>query len=83
VKLFVGNLNLQTTSEDLNVVFQAFGAVKTAVVMMNPTTGEGHGYGFVEMLNDADALSAMQNLDGYRFMERPLRVLRQTAISHP
>jgi RNA recognition motif-containing protein len=77
MKLFVGNLDLQTTSEDLSVVFEAYGTVSTAMVAKNPATGEGHGYGFVEMADEDEARSALRNLDGFQLMERPLRVLQR------
>jgi RNA recognition motif-containing protein len=77
MKFFVGNLDLQATKEDLAGIFSTFGTVATAMIAKNAATGEGHGYGFVEMLDEIEATSALEHLDGFRLMDRPLRVLQR------
>jgi len=46
-KLFVGGLSFSTTDVTLRQYFEAFGAVKEAVVMRDPATHRSRGFGFV------------------------------------
>lgn len=46
-KLFVGRLPPQTTDADVHQYFASFGAVSSAVVMMDSITGRSRGFGFV------------------------------------
>lgn len=75
MKLYVGNLDLQAKSHDIDLLFQAYGSVASANVAMNHATGEGHGYAYVEMNSEREAKSALEHLDGTQFMSRPLTIL--------
>jgi RNA-binding protein Musashi len=46
-KIFVGRLPPQTTDADVHQYFASFGAVSSAVVMMDSLTGRSRGFGFV------------------------------------
>jgi hypothetical protein len=48
-KLYVGNLGAGTTDEQLKAMFERFGPVTSARVVMDATTGKPKGFGFVEM----------------------------------
>ena len=63
-RLYVGNLGYSVTSEALQELFEQFGAVRSAQVLIERETGKSRGFGFVEMDDDADADAAIQNLDG-------------------
>ncbi|KAI9203198.1 uncharacterized protein BJ171DRAFT_425619, partial [Polychytrium aggregatum] len=58
--LFIRNLAFETTEEDLDECFSAFGQVQYAVVTMDHNTGRSRGTGFVafEEKSDADACLA-------------------------
>jgi cold-inducible RNA-binding protein len=56
--IYVGNLSPRTTGETLKAAFAPFGAV-TAVNIIT-----GRGFGFVEMTNDAEGVSAISALNG-------------------
>lgn len=73
-KLFVGNLSWGTTSQSLQQAFEQFGTVTDAVVISDRDTGRSRGFGFVTFENDADAESAMQEMDGKDLDGRPIRV---------
>jgi hypothetical protein len=45
--LFVGNLSIVTTENDLREAFGAFGKVHDATLMMDRATGRPRGFGFV------------------------------------
>ena len=61
--LFVGNMSFQTTSADLKALFEPFGQLARVHVAMDRETGRARGFGFVEMINDAEAAAAIAALD--------------------
>jgi RNA recognition motif-containing protein len=61
-KLYVGNLDFQTTSEDLDRIFADHGTVKSALVITDRATGRSKGFGFVEMGSDQEAQAAVSAL---------------------
>src|SRR5689334_12862738 len=63
-KLFVGGLAYSKTNQDLQAMFEAFGAVASAVIIMDKFTNQSKGFGFVEMPNDEEAQEAIKALDG-------------------
>ncbi len=63
-KLFVGGLTYAKTSQDLQAMFEAFGAVQSAQVITDKFTNQSKGFGFVEMTNDDEAQAAIKALDG-------------------
>jgi RNA recognition motif-containing protein len=72
--IYVGNLVWDATADDLLALFQAFGAVARAQVITDRETGRSRGFGFVEMDNDQEAQTAIDNLNGTPFRGRPLTV---------
>ncbi len=72
-KLYVGNLNFKTTDDDLRNLFGQYGEVISARVILDRDTGRSKGFGFVEM-QEADALTSIQNLNGFSFSGREITV---------
>jgi RNA recognition motif-containing protein len=73
-RLYVGNLAYSVTSEDLQELFEQYGAVRSAQVLSDRETGRSRGFGFIEMDNDAEADAAIQALDGQDNQGRRLTV---------
>jgi RNA recognition motif-containing protein len=63
-RLYVGNLAYGVSSEDLQELFEQYGQVRSAQVLIDRETGRSRGFGFIEMDNDADAEAAIEALDG-------------------
>ncbi len=63
MRIFVAKLNFATTSDDLRELFEAFGEVDSAHVIMDEATGRSKGFGWVEMPNDDEAWGAINALD--------------------
>ncbi len=74
MKLYVGNLSFQTSSQDLEDLFAGIGSVESASVVEDRETGRSRGFGFVEMTNQADAEKAIADLDGQEFAGRNIKV---------
>lgn len=74
MNIFVAKLNFRTTSEELHGLFEQFGPVTSAKVIIDQETGKSKGFGFVEMVNDEDANHALQELNEAEFHERTIVV---------
>ena len=72
--IYVGNLPYDTTEDDLFEAFSAFGEVNRATLVSDRDTGRPRGYGFVEMIEDLEALEAIKQMHGAEFLGRPLTV---------
>ena len=72
--IYVGNLAWATTADDLRALFEPYGAVARAQVVMDRETGRSRGFGFVEMDNPAEAQKAIEALNGADHGGRTLTV---------
>jgi cold-inducible RNA-binding protein len=63
-KLYVGNLSFQTTENDLQDAFAAFGSVTEANLVMDRVSGRPRGFGFVTMSTPEEAQKAIDGLNG-------------------
>ena len=73
-KVYVGNLEYATTDQDLTKMFEPYGTVQTAQVIMDRDTGRSKGFGFVEMNSDQEAQAAIAALNGKEIGGRSLVV---------
>ncbi|MCH2375162.1 MAG: RNA-binding protein [Planctomycetes bacterium] len=70
-KLYVGNLPFSASEDEVRDLFSQYGEVQSVKLITDRETGRPRGFGFVEMEN---ADEAAQNLDGYAFDGRNLKV---------
>jgi RNA recognition motif-containing protein len=63
-KVYVGNLNYDTTEATLQALFEAHGKVTAVNVVTDRARGRSRGFAFVEMENDEAADAAIAALDG-------------------
>jgi len=73
-KLFVGSLDYSTTDSQLSEHFATIGKVLSAKVIVDKYTGQGKGFGFVEMETEEIAKEAMNKLDGSQLNGRAIAV---------
>ena len=62
IKIYVGNLSLDSTDGELQALFEAYGKVDCAEVIVDRFTRRSRGFGFIEMTNREDGLKAIQEL---------------------
>ena len=74
MKLYVGNLSFQTSSEDLQQLFAQAGTVESATVVEDRDTGRSRGFGFVEMASKEDGEKAIEQFNGTDLNGRNLTV---------
>jgi cold-inducible RNA-binding protein len=73
-KLYVGNLSFQTTENELQSAFGAFGTVTEAILVMDSMTSRPRGFGFVTMTTPEEAQKAIAGLNGKDFGGRAITV---------
>lgn len=74
MKLYVGNLAFQTSSEELQELFAQVGTVESASVVEDRDTGRSRGFGFVEMATKEEAQAAIEQFNGKEVNGRELKV---------
>jgi cold-inducible RNA-binding protein len=73
-KIFVGNLNFQTTQDDLRAAFSPYGTIDSVNVITDRDTGQPRGFAFVEMASKSEADNAINALNGTELNGRALNV---------
>ena len=73
-KLFIGSLDYSVTDLQLNDLFATIGKVLSAKVIVDRYTGQGKGFGFVEMENEETAKLAMNKLNGSKLAGRAIAI---------
>src|SRR4051794_27537269 len=74
MKLYVGNLSFNTTADDLQAAFQAFGTVTDVALISDRDTGNSRGFAFVTMGSRAEGKAAIDGLQGRELDGRALSV---------
>jgi RNA recognition motif-containing protein len=74
MKLYVGNISFNTTNQDLNELFGAFGTVQSSNIIEDRETGRSRGFGFVEMSSQAEGQAAIAEMNGKEIDGRTLKV---------
>jgi RNA recognition motif-containing protein len=64
MNIFVAKLSSRTRVEELQQAFSEFGEVVSAKIIIDRETGKSKQFGFVEMANDDEALTAIEQLNG-------------------
>jgi RNA recognition motif-containing protein len=73
-RLYVGNLNFRTTSDELREMFSQAGEVDNATVVEDRDTGRSRGFAFVEMATQEGAAAAIEMFNGKEYGGRSLTV---------
>jgi len=74
MNIYIGNLSYEVTEEDLKQAFEAFGEVESVKIIQDKYTNRSKGFGFVEMPDNADAQSAINDLNDTELKGRTLKV---------
>ena len=63
MNIYVGNLSDDVSEENLRQAFESLGQVTSARIIKDKYTGQSRGFGFVEMLEQAQAQAAIKSLN--------------------
>lgn len=77
MNIYVGNLSLEVTEEELRNYFAIFGGVLSVSIMNDKYIGSGQnrGYAFVEMAKISEGAAAINGLNGKRLRGRLIDVV--------
>ena len=83
MNIYVGNLSLETTEDELRQEFTAFGEVISVTIMNDKYIGSGQprGYGYVEMASKSEGATAIANLEGKKLRDRVVNVVEALPLS--
>jgi cold-inducible RNA-binding protein len=73
-KIFVGNLDFNTTRDEVESLFAQAGTVRDVFLPMDRETGRPRGFAFVEYESEEDAAKAIERFNGHELGGRALRV---------
>ncbi len=68
MNIYVGNLSYKIKEDSLKAMFDEFGEVESAKIIMDRFTDRSKEFGFVEMPNNSEADQAIKSLNG-KFIE--------------
>lgn len=74
INIYVGNLSFDASEGELKGLFETYGEVDSAKIIVDQFTGRSRGFAFVEMRNREEGLKAIQELDSKTVGGRSLKV---------
>lgn len=74
MNIYVGNLNYNLSEDELRQVFEEFGEVVSAKIIVDKYSGRSKGFGFVEMSDDEEANAAIAALNDSDVHGRNIKV---------
>lgn len=74
MNIYISQFALTWENKDLEKLFTPFGDVQSATIEMDAFTDKSRGFGFVEMVDDVQAMAAINALDKTTVEGRQLTV---------
>ena len=74
MKLYVGNLSFNTSTQDLEKMFSEIGTVESTNIIEDRETGRSRGFAFVEMSSKEEGQNAISTLNGKEIDGREMLV---------
>ena len=74
MNIYVGNLSYDATDITIREAFESFGQVTSARVIKDKYNGQSRGFGFVEMVEEAQAQAAIRSLNGKDLLGKQISV---------
>jgi RNA recognition motif-containing protein len=83
VNIYVGNLPLEVTEDELRRKFTVFGEVVSVAIMNDKYIGSGQprGYAFVEMLSQSEGKAAIAALNDETLRDMTINVIEALPLS--
>ena len=74
MNIYIGNLDYSLQEDDLKQIFGKYGEVTSVKIITDKFTGKGKGFAFVEMTEEKEATTAINELDGTEINGRNIKV---------
>ncbi|MFC2020464.1 RNA recognition motif domain-containing protein [Chloroflexota bacterium] len=83
MNIYVGNLSLEMTEDELRKEFTEFGEVISVTIMNDKYIGSGQprGYGYVEMALKSEGATAIASLEGKKLRNRVVNIVEALPLS--
>jgi RNA recognition motif-containing protein len=81
-KIYVGNLNYNTSEDDLRNTFSEYGTIESVNIITDRFSGQSKGFGFIEMGDADEAKRAIDAMDQQELGGRSLKVNEAKEKSH-
>lgn len=70
MNIYVSNLSFEVENSDLQALFEEFGEVSSASIILDKITRRSRGFGFVEMPKSEEAEAAIKEINGTQLKGR-------------
>jgi RNA recognition motif-containing protein len=74
MNIYVANIPFKSTESELKQLFQQYGEVTSAKIVIDKMTNRSRGFGFIEMADNTSAKEAINTLNGADFNGKELVV---------
>lgn len=74
MKLLIRNLPRTTSEEELQALFEPYGAIQSCTIILDKETGISKGFGFINMPKPGEAKAAVKMLNGFDLAGSKIRV---------
>jgi RNA recognition motif-containing protein len=74
MNIYVGNLDFKVNENDLKEIFEEYGTVSSANVIIDKYSGKSKGFGFITMDDQDAATKAIKELNGATLENREMVV---------
>lgn len=74
MNIYVSNLSYAVNDGDLKELFEEYGVVSSAKVIIDRETGRSRGFGFVEMPDDDESQKAIDELNQVEYKGKVINV---------
>ena|SRR5688572_14828436 len=74
MNIYVANIPFKASEQELRELFEEYGEVASAKIIMDKVTQRSRGFGFIEMTDDSSGRQAIDSLNGFSFLGKTLVV---------
>jgi RNA recognition motif-containing protein len=74
MNIYVANIPFKASEQELKGLFEEYGEVASAKIIMDKVTQRSRGFGFIEMADDSSGKQAIESLNGFSFLGKTLVV---------
>ena len=74
MNIYVANVPFKASEQELKELFEEYGEVTSAKIIMDKETQRSRGFAFVDMPDEAAARQALSKLNGFNFLGKDLVV---------
>jgi RNA recognition motif-containing protein len=72
--IHIGSIPFKWKDSDLETLFEVYGKVVSAKIIIDKKTRQNKGFGFVTMSTEEETMKAIEALNGFEFEERNITV---------